>query len=180
MAKKKVTATETQPEDVTALSLYECTEIVQQIAEMAAANDGALTDEQVELLVAANTQSIVKLTHMVNFLMLLGAKIDLCKERKQAINAGQKRAESVLKRIGDFLALWVEDQGKSYHVGEYELKSRKSTSVKLVEGFDDPMFCAIETVRTVTPDKARIKEALLGGEVIEGAELVHRVNLQIK
>jgi hypothetical protein len=33
---------------------------------------------------------------------------------------------------------------------------------------------------TYTPDKAAIKAALLAGEVIKGAQLVERQNIQIK
>lgn len=178
MPRKKVTAKEVKKEDVTALSFFECEEIIRQIQMLAADQDGEISDEQMDALVEAQTQSPAKLTKLCNFVKLTEGRIQICKDRKKEINEVQKRAEKVLDRICDRVAVWVEAQGKTYHAAEYELKSRRSKSVELVEGFDNPMFCSREIV--LKPDKAKIKEALESGEEVPGATVVERINLSIK
>lgn len=166
-------------QDITELSFYKCQEIIREVTAMVAEGDGELTEEQAETLTKAYTQSIVKLHSMCNFIKLMERKIEICKERKKEINDAQKHAERTIDRIKSFLAPWVVEQGKSYHVEEYELKTRKSTAVELDPDFADPLFCSIETKKVVTPDKAAIKEALLAGEEVKGARLVERQNLKI-
>jgi hypothetical protein len=180
MAAKKSTKTTEEITPVTELSFFQCQEIIQWIQDKAAENEGELTEEQLNDLVAANTQSIVKLKGLCNFLKLLESKILICKQRQKEVMESRKHAEDIMEKLGTRLAAWVDEQGKSYHCEEYELKSRRSTSVKLVDGFDSPFYCAIEMVKKVTPDKKAIKEALQSGEEIPGAELVEKHNLTIK
>ena len=180
MGKKKVTAKEIVPEDVTGLSFFQCQELIREISRIAEENEGELPDEALQLLVKAHTQSIEKVKSMCGFLKLMEAKIDICKVRKDEINQAQKKAENRIDRLKGFLAEWVEEQGKSFHAGEYELTTRKSSSVDLEPDFDDPLFCSRETKVIVKPDKLAIKKALEGGEKVEGATLIHKINLSIK
>ena len=179
MPTKKVKSKDVTPK-VTELSFFQCNELIHEIEVLAEKNDGELTDEQVQALVEAQVQAPAKLKSLCGFLKLMESHVNICKDRKKEINETQKRAERTLDRMNAYLAPWVEAQGKSYHVGEYEMKTRKSSSVKLVDGYDDPMFCKTETKTVVTPDKVVIKEALIAGEDVPGAELVHKLNLSIK
>ena len=177
----KKTLIDKAKEDITQFGFFACEEIKNQIAVMAEQNGGELTEEQLDLLVSANTQSIAKLQSLCNFIKLLDSKVDICKLRKKEINDAQKKVEGIVERICNRLAAWVKSQGSNtHHVGEYELATRLSKSVHLVDGFEDPFYCKVEMVRVVTPDKAAIKKALEAGEVIDGAFLVEHVNLQIK
>jgi hypothetical protein len=171
---------EKKPTDITALSFFECQNLALEISKMADENNGVLTEEQVNQLVEIQTQSPAKLKSFCGFLKLMEAKIQICKDRKKEINEVQKNAEDIIDRMENRLAIFVDAQGKSYHAGEYDLKSRRSKSVQLVDGFDNPMFCSVEMVRKVTPDKDRIKEALLAGEEVPGATIVEKCNLTIK
>ena len=180
MARKKVVSKEVKPEKVGELSFFKCNDLIHEIETLAADQDGELTDEQMATLVEAHTAVPAKLMSLCNFLKMLEAFVKVCKDRKAEINTTQKRNEGVRERLAAYLAVWVKNQGKSYHCGDYELKTRDSTSVKLIDGFDDPLFCSIEEVTVVTPDKKRIKEALLASEEVPGAELVHKTNLSIK
>ena len=166
--------------EITSLSFFECQEIIDKVTAIAAANDGVISDENIEALVEAQTQAPARLKSMCNFTKLLDSKVDLCKQAKEDINTSQKHAEDIVDRIKSRLAKWVDGKGKSYHVAEYEMKSRASKSVKLVDGFDNAMFCKRETVTVLTPDKKAIKEALQAGEDVPGAELVESYNLTIK
>ena len=180
MARKKVSSKVVDKEKVGELSFFKCEDLIHEIETLAAEQDGELTDEHTSALVEAYTQAPAKLMSLCNFLKMLEHFVKVCKDRKAEINTTQKRNEGVRERLAAYLAIWVKNQGKSYHCGDYELKTRESTSVNLIDGFNNPLFCAIEQVTTVTPDKARIKEALLAGEDVPGAELVKKTNLSIK
>ncbi len=180
MPRKKVDSKEVKAEDVTELSFYGCQELINEIQIEAAKNEGELSDEQITVLIEAQTQVPAKLQSLCNFLKLLEAKDKTCKDRIKEIKESQARAKKVSDRMCDFLALWVEQQGKSYHVGEYTLSTRKSTKTIVADGFDDPMFCTIETKTIITPDKKAIKEALLAEEEVSGCELETKLNLTIK
>ena len=180
MPRKKVESTDITKVGVAELSFFACKDLIHEIETLSKENDGELTDEQMSALIEAHTQAPAKLLSLCNFLKLMEAHSKICKERKKEINDTQKRAEGVYGRMCAYLAMFIDTQGKSYHCGEYELKTRLSKSVKLVEGFDNPLFCKSETVTMLTPDKAAIKEALLAGEEVPGAELVKKLNLSIK
>lgn len=181
MPRKRVESKDVTPKKgVAELSFFACEDLIHEIQALAQKNDGELSDEDVQALVEAQTQAPVKLKSLCGFLKLMESHVTICKDRKEEINETQKRAERTLDRMKTYLATWVEAQGKSYHVGEYELKTRKSSSVKLDEGYDDPMFCKTETVTVITPDKKVIKEALVAGEKVDGAELIEKLNLSIK
>jgi len=174
------TETEKEVKNITDLTFLECHNLTLEISAMAEENNGTLTEEQVNQLIEIQTQSPAKLKVFCNFLKLMEAKIQICKDRKKEINEVQKHAEGVIGRMEERLAEFVDSQGKSYHAGEYDLKSRRSKSVELVDGFDNPFFCSVEMVKVVTPDKKRIKEALEAGEEVPGATLVEKCNLTIK
>lgn len=167
-------------EDITVLGFFACESVKSEISAMAEQSNGELTDEQFDILVSANTQSIVKLKGLCNFIKLLESKVEICKQRKKEINEGQKKAEGIVDNISDRLALWVREKGKTYQCEEYELATRLSKSVQLDPGFNDPFYSTCETVTIVTPNKQAIKEALENGEIIEGAKLEERINLTIK
>lgn len=59
-----------------------------------------------------------------------------------------------------------------------KINFRKSESVEVDDTVLDDLFCNFKTVRT--PDKAKIKDFIKGGGVIEGAVLNINFNLQIK
>jgi len=180
---RKKTTKKAEPAEITPiteLAFFPCQEVIDWIQEKAAENEGELTDEQINDLIAARTQSITKLKGLCNLLKLLESKIAVCKIRQKEVLESRKHAEQILARLGSRLAEWVDEQGKSYHCEEYELKSRRSTSVSIPDGWDNPMFCSIEMKRVVTPDKKAIKEALQSGEEVVGAALIERCNLTIK
>ena len=181
MPTKKVKSKDVTPKKgVAELSFFACQDLIHQISVLADKNEGELSDEQVSALIEAQTQSPAKLGKLCNFLKMMESHVKICKDRKKEINETQKRAERTHDRMCAYLATWIEAQGKSYHVGEYELKTRKSSSVKLVEGYDDPLFCKTETVTLITPDKKVIKDALVAGETVPGAELIEKLNLSIQ
>ncbi len=180
MPSKKVESKDITKAGIAELSFFACKDLIHEIEVLAKDNDGEISAEQMAALIEAQTQVPAKFMSLCNFLKLMEAHSETCKARKKEINETQKRTEGIYDRMCAYLATFIEAQGKTYHCGEYELKTRLSKSVKLIEGFDSPLFCTVETVRVVTADKKAIKEALLAGEEVPGAELVPKINLTIK
>jgi hypothetical protein len=89
----------------------------------------------------------------------------------------QKAAENKLARVKQYVTPFVKSQGR-INLDTVILSVRKSTSVELVAGFNNPYFCKV--VKELVPDKKAIKEALNNEEKIEGAKLITNLNLQIK
>jgi phosphoserine phosphatase len=180
MARKTVSSEVVDSKPIAELSFFECAELIHEIELRVQDADGEISDDQMQALVEAQTQVPAKLHKLCNFLKLLEAQEKICKDRIAEIKETQARAKSLRERLSGYVASFVDAQGKSYHVAEYELKSRASTSVSVPDGFDDPMFCRTETKIIVTPDKKAIKEALQANEEVPGCELVTKLNLSIK
>jgi len=213
MAKKKavsVPAEETKTEtaiDVTAMNIYECQALIEQLNDVAATNDGELTEEQLQSFVAAQTQNLASLGKLVGAIKLIEQGCDYCKAEEKRIAINRKRAENRLANIIKYLTPYVKQQGK-IQVGTFTLSIRKSTSVEVAEGFNDPFFCRIDAIKKpsakiieaariekeeaekenrpvdfviqTSPDKTAIKALLESGETIRGCELIEKDNLQIK
>lgn len=99
------------------------------------------------------------------------------KAEKEAFAEREKAA----KKKADSLRLWLTDAlgGEKFQSAKCAVSFRKSVSVAV----GDPTALPDEfvTVKTTTePNKTAIKEALKGGAVIPGCELVAKLNPQIK
>jgi hypothetical protein len=154
-------------------SLYQCQDLVNQIET----DEGEISAEQLQAIVAAHTQSIETLKSLCGFLRYLEHGIVACKVEKDRINQMQKTAEHRLEQIKEYLTPFVKEKG-TIHMDTFSLSVRKSVSVELEPGFDNPYFCKL--VKELVPDKRAIKEALANQEEIAGARLVTNFNLQIK
>jgi hypothetical protein len=154
-------------------SLYQCQDLLNQIET----DEGEISQEQLQAIVSAHTQSIEKLKSLCGFLRYLEHGIAACKAEKDRISQMQKNAEIRLERIKDYLTPFVKEKG-TINVDTFSLSVRKSVAVELEPGFANPYFCKL--VKELVPDKRAIKEALTNQEEIAGARLVTNFNLQIK
>jgi hypothetical protein len=155
------------------LSLYQCQELMNQIET----DDGELSEEQLQTIVQLHTQSIEKLKSMCGYIKYLEHGIEACKAEKERVNRMRKTAENRLVRIKEYLTPFVKDQGR-VNMDTITLSVRKSVSVELEPGFQNPYFCKV--VKEFVPDKMAIREALKNEEKIDGAKLIISYNLQIK
>ena len=91
-------------------------------------------------------------------------------ERKKAVD---NKIENLERRLSERL------QGRKYKDFDVQISWRRSQSVEVsdVEALPEE-FVVTET--TSRPDKAKLKEALKLGEIIEGARLIENNNIQIK
>ena len=152
-------------------SLYQCQEIINQI------EDDEVSEEQLKTIVELHTESMEKLKSLCGFIRYLEHGIQACKAEKDRINQMQKAAENRLARVKQYITPFVKTQGK-INMDTITLSVRKSVSVELEAGFNNPYFCKV--VKELVPDKRAIKEALKNEEKIEGAMLITNFNLQIK
>ena len=152
-------------------SLYQCQDIINQIEAE------EVSEEQLKTVVELHTESLDKLKSLCGFIRYLEHGIQACKAEKERINQMQKAAENRLFRVKQYITPFVKTQGK-INMDTITLSVRKSVSVELEAGFNNPYFCKI--VKELVPDKMAIKEALKNEEKIEGAMLITNFNLQIK
>ena len=153
-----------------AKSLYQCQDLI-------GTEDGEVTEEQLQEIVQRNTETMDKLKSLCGFIRYLEHGIAACKQERDRIAQMQKAAEHRLERVKAFLTPFVQEKGR-VELETVTLSVRKSVSVELADGFDDPYFCKVVTERV--PDKRAIKEALKNNEHIEGAQLASHFHLQIK
>lgn len=160
-------------------TLYDCLSVMIAIDEKADANEGELTEDDMQAIVIAQTTSMEKLLSLVGYIKYLESWQATCKAEEQRICKRRKIAENRLQSIKKFLTPYVIEHGKTT-VGTTTLSLRKSQAVELVDDFDNEQYG--ENVTTFKPDKKMIKDFLKANPdiVIEGAELITRQNLQIR
>jgi len=160
-------------------TLYECQSIIQQVEDRAAANDGELSEEDMQAIVVAQTSSMERLGGLVGYMKHLESWQATCKAEEARIAKRRKTAENRLSSIKKYLAPYIQITGKKT-VGTHTLSLRKSQAVEVVEGFANTEYG--KHVTTFKADKAKIKADLKAHPdlVILGASLVTRQNLQVK
>lgn len=159
------------------LSLYESLQIEDDLMALAAENDGEISEQDFELLIQAQTNSIDKIEGLCKWFRKSELFIDNCKAEKKRMDDSMKRVANRMKSAKGYIAPYVRAK-KKITAGTFTLSTRKSKVVVLDEDFNDPYF--ITEKITKTPDKKAIKEALNAGESIIGAEIQERISLQIK
>ncbi len=152
---------------------------LEEIEEIAMANEGELPEELLQQLVEKNAESLVQIGKLIRYVKHLDHFVKTAKEEKQRINDLQKQAENRQESIKRYLMPFIRDNhnGK-IDVGTFKLSVRKSEAVILNDNFNDERYC--NTVITIKPDKPEIKKALKNGFDIDGARLEQRENLNIK
>lgn len=165
--------------DITALSLYDCAEVVNDIEKIAEENDGELSEHQLQKLVEAQTQSIVKLEKLCGAIAHYEQGIDFCKKQEARIKEARQRAEKRIESVKKYLSPFVVSKGKPIQAGTFTLSTRRSTSTVITGTITDPEYLRVVPA-TTEPDKEKIKEALKSGKEVRNAELQTNFNIQIK
>lgn len=107
----------------------------------------------------------------------LVAEAEMVKAEKNNMADRQKRLENKAESLKNYLAYAL--QGEKFSTPKVAVSYRKSKSVEIEDGARLPdNYVKVEEVRK--PDKKMLKEALEGGEVIEGVRLVEKQNLSVK
>lgn len=174
---KAINAEVADKEVIGSMSLYNCNNLIAEIEAKAEMNDGEIPEEEMRMLVEAQTQQPVKLKNLCHYIRHLELGVDTCKAEEKRIAGLRKKAEKRIDSIKRGLVPFVGSKGK-VDLDTFKLSTRKSTSVKLADGFDVEFYCDRKV--SLVPNKKFIKESLENNEVIPGAELEHKESLQIK
>lgn len=163
------------------LSLYHIQAEYLQLAQQLLDSGGEVTPE-IEEALAINKDNLqnkaVQYTLIMrdneNDLMILEKEIN----RLSALKTSREKSNEKLKEtVSNAMTLYgvTEIKGENF-----KLSFRKSTSLKITDESKIAPFFKESVPATTKLLNADIKKALANGEAVEGAELVEKMNLQIK
>lgn len=159
------------------MTIYEIDSEIARILSQVDEN-GELPESAIDELKALMMDREAKVENAACFYLDTVADAKKIREQELALAERRKALERKAERVKGFIE-WATD-GNPYSSDRVAVKYSKSAAVEI----DDEVFYqyAPEKLMRVTysPDKTAIKEALKAGEVIEGATLVERRNINIK
>ena len=161
-------------------SLYKIDQELMALLEAIAEQEGEITPEQDEQLAINRYELETKAVDYSIAILQLNAWVEIAdKEAKRVTaikNAYKKTAETLKQRIADAM--------ERYDIREVKDATIKVSLRKSVQTIIDDLDQVPKQYKTVkvetTPDKTAIKKAIQEGEIIEGAHLEEKNNLQIK
>lgn len=158
------------------MTIYECDDLIRQI-EARVDENGEISNEDMQAIVQAHTQSMQLLGKMANYVKYLEAFELIAKAEVDQLQAKRKSVQRRIESIKEYLKDYLYQHGP-LTIGVRSLSTRKSKGVVLADGFDNPQYCKTETV--IKPDKKLIKQDIERGIEVRGAMLEERINVQIK
>ena len=171
----------------TTLSIYECSQIINEIETIAYLNDGEIPEEAIQELVEAQTTSIVKLKGLCGFMKHLEHGIALCEQEEERIAKMRKVAANRLESVKGYLLPYLVAKGKPVDVGTFKLSTRKSEAVAVNDEYFASWLNETQDknyIREIPArwevDKAAVKAALKEGKEIQGCTIEKRVSVQLK
>ena len=161
-------------------SLYKIDKELMALLEAIAEQEGEITPEQDEQLAINRYELETKAVDYSMAILQLNAWVEMAdKEAKRVTaikNAYKKTSETLKQRITDAM--------ERYDIKEVKDATIKVSLRKSVQTIIDDLDQVPKQYKTVkvetTPDKEAIKKAIQEGEIIEGAHLEEKNNLQIK
>lgn len=133
-----------------------------------------LNADELDALKMAREQ---KVENIALYYKNLVAEAEMVKAEKNNMADRQKRLENKAESLKNYLAYAL--QGEKFSTPKVAVSYRKSKSVEIDDGAELPKaYVKVEEVRK--PDKKMLKEALEGGEKIDGVRLVEKQNLSVK
>lgn len=161
-------------------SLYKIDKELMALLEAIAEQEGEITPEQDEQLAINRYELETKAVDYSMAILQLNAWVEMAdKEAKRVTaikNAYKKTSETLKQRITDAM--------ERYDIKEVKDATIKVSLRKSVQTIIDDLDKVPKQYKTIkvetTPDKTAIKKAIQEGEIIEGAHLEEKNNLQIK
>jgi len=161
-------------------SLYKIDKELMALLEAIAEQEGEITPEQDEQLAINRYELETKAVDYSMAILQLNAWVEMAdKEAKRVTaikNAYKKTSETLKQRITDAM--------ERYDIKEVKDATIKVSLRKSVQTIIDDLDQVPKQYKTVkvetTPDKTAIKKAIQEGEIIEGAHLEEKNNLQIR
>ena len=161
-------------------SLYKIDRELMALLEAIAEQEGEITPEQDEQLAINRYELETKAVDYSMAILQLNAWVEMAdKEAKRVTaikNAYKKTSETLKQRITDTM--------ERYDIKEVKDATIKVSLRKSVQTIIDDLDQVPKQYKTIkvetTPDKTAIKKAIQEGEIIEGAHLEEKNNLQIR
>lgn len=140
---------------------------------------GEIIDE--DMLKAVDSLQMMrdeKIENIVLFIKNLRSDAKQLKEEEENLRKRRQASENKAQRLLDYLDQNLSGEKFRSSDGLAVVSYRRSTSVNVVNsGMLSDRFL---TIPEPIPNKTEIKKALQNGEVVDGAELVTKQNIQIK
>lgn len=159
-------------------TIFEIGTEYQNIISLIEQNNGDLSDDLHEAYINTREELnnkakayIYVIRNKENLISNIDAEIERLRNLK-------KQTEGKIDRIKNYLSLAV-DQFGNFETGLHKISNRISKSVEVTDFNQLPKEYLKEKIE-INPDKTAIKKALEQGEIISGALLVTKSNLQIK
>lgn len=159
------------------MTLYKMTSVAQQLYEMMTNDDipqKAVDDTLDSIGVKDKLSDYAMVINQLNAdETAIKAEIARLNERAKMVVRNRDKCENAVKQF------MLVSNSKKINVGNFTFSIRKSTAVQIIDTAKIPdKFMVSKT--TVSPSKNAIKTAILIGEVVEGAEIVNNISLQLK
>ena len=158
-------------------TLYNITINYNELMNEIEANEGVLTDEQINALEITEKELQSKSIAYLEVIKHKEARNTLIDDEIKRLQAMKKVNNNITSRLKDNLLNAVKTFG-GFEVGLTKFGTRKSQSIEVEDINSLPK--EYKTVKiTETANKTELKAAIKRGESIEGVELVDNLNLKI-
>ena len=158
------------------MTLFEIDKAIEECLVVDEATGEVTFDE--EKLAQLQMERDRKLENIALYIKDLTAEASAIKAEKLVMAERQRRAEAKVERLKNYLTTALN--GEAFSTPKVVVSWRKSSRVVI----DDEAFMANGNLQycdtKITPNKAKIKEALQRGEEIAGVEIIETNNMQIK
>lgn len=162
----------------TGLSLYELTNEHRLICEALEENGGEITPEIEEMLAINAENFVTKAEGYCEIIAKYLALAEQAKVRKAQCDRVQKVAENTVRRMKERLQQAMEEYDlPKVEIGLHKLSFRTSKAVEITDEAKIPnIYIKVST----SVDKAKLREDLMAGAIVEGAELKQNKSLTIR
>lgn len=116
-----------------------------------------------------------KLENIALWIKDLSANAKAIRDEENSLAERRKAMEAKAERLTEWLRTALA--GEKFETAKCRISYRKTKSVKITDQFLVPVeYCAITTV----PNKAAVKQALMDGVKVPGAEIEEKLSMSIK
>ena len=156
-------------------TLFDYVKELDELLALATDEDGVIDEEVFGASIAAlEMEKEAKIDNCIAFIKSKRALANALKNEKMVIAKRQAAADNAADRTAEYLAFCLD--GAKWDSTAGKVSYRKSESVEVADDFHDERFIKYEPKIS----KSEIKDALKAGEIIEGALLVEKTNIQVK
>ena len=162
------------------ITLYKIDEKLMALMAAIAEQDGEITPEQEQALAIGEYELREKTLDYGAAIMQLRAWVDMADKEAKRVTA----IRNAYDKTADVLDKQITEAMEKYDIKEVKSPTMKMTLRKSVQTIIDDVDALPKQFKTIKveakPDKNAIKKAIQDGEIVEGAHLEERNNLQIK